>query len=128
MSDGTVGDLFVSIRVDPRLADKKDRSGRFDGAVVSASWTRSSFFLVSGFAAGFLFPLSEEGSPVVHIDGRFFALGFLGLTGPLVLDVPSVIGPLRGRRRQSGFLAPDLRPKGHASYGQRRTISKDAKR
>lgn len=107
LPDGTLGDLYVTVWSDPRLAPlaRKKRPFRWRERAVDL------FFLalgVYGFVAGFAFPLSEVGNPIVFIDGRFFVLGFLGLAIPVVINLPSAMKPLRGRGLGVALLASAL--------------------
>jgi hypothetical protein len=99
LADGTLGDLFVTLRSDARLATRQ--STRRTKPAFSRERLIDLFFIllgVFGFVAGFAFPLSEVGQPVVYIDGRFFVVGFLGFATAAAMNLPSWMGPLRGRR------------------------------
>jgi hypothetical protein len=96
LADGTLGDLYVTVWSDSRLArvERPKRPFQWRQRVVELFFGLLGLY---GFVAGFAFPLSEVGDPVVSIDGRFFVLGFLGLAIPFVINLPAAFRPLKGR-------------------------------
>jgi hypothetical protein len=104
LADGTIGDLFVTVWSDSRLArlGRPKRSFQWRERVVELFFGLLGLY---GFIAGFAFPLSEVGEPIVFIDGRFFVLGFGGLLIPVVINLPSAMRPLKGRGLGLALLA-----------------------
>lgn len=104
LADGTIGDLFVTVWSDPRLSrlERPKRSFQWRERVVEIFFGLLGLY---GFIAGFAFPLSEVGDPIVFIDGRFFVLGFGGLLLPVVINLPSAMRPLKGRGLAVALLA-----------------------